>query len=1363
MTTCDIGILSDDPVRHHETFILKSKARVKFTSIFKLDHENVPDTPPQYFDISPDLEPFGDRWWSFKTKSSSLIFRRNLETILSHAMPLPWVDGETYRPYVLHNHDLVDTCQTWSSSLDQAFYLLEIDKVLQQENTADQLTKFHYRERIRRVIFGYFVWVLRHAERNGFPETVLLHWSGKLVPPTKGDEAGEFVGEVKSVEEIDVLNAPTAKPCESKVAEPVELVAAPITKIDSTGSKAGPSLSVGALGSTSSLENASVLDPGQNQGSADSPPLSPFEPELSKYEDKFRNCCQFLVLLDMCLTNYPEEKPLIARMVEAFLKLAWEPIEMSKHRGSNLWPDRLDILEGFSPPDTRPQDSESGYGCGYGGQGTYVYTITTQVLVWRAARSANRLLDLVSGHRGWSQWMVDQSLGDEAIRDRTIEAFRYLDIDTSSGNPPDHLPSTISGHIRELSMDQWSCDIAVPSFVEDFFFDDGNEPINAWIGTLKFYHMSGDSIDPSTLESFMRYKLSLDGFSREVLRDDLEATAYSVGLFAGGAVTPRSHCPCITAWEVATYMLSSDYTESLYPRFRIPIPRFARHEKGRALVSPVYGRAARRSAHTIIRANVGQDIRKRGKWKRFYITTQDRRQVNDPPLYGEWYWFREPLFMRHKPMKFEISRKFIETFLEVKNNWKLEDDWKLESNWSCFWETGQGKVNFTENMADMSNYDWGKKQNIVVQPYRNGESNHFHGSGALLRLQEQRDRKVDKKRIIVMRDCMIEHLIALMANLDLQESSHIGKFLSRLRHMDPHEMRFSEQTIMPDNLWITEFNINFITAPLLADVESPLLPNYFTRRRARFLSMNDVPPARIMAEAAMGFRIIGDLHDRYWTCYVFYDFGSKELKSDARGQVRQGGYGNSPSQRKCLEGFLVCQALDLVLSETKTILDTINKSMGEEKKSQALFNLLLTDDDLRGENYFKTMNKNSVFYPWLLQVYAALRGKCHGSRRIAEQWVSAENIRKHKPRWSEKDQKSFGEEVAQNRADVKARCAMLEKMENSVGERIEWIKTLKESLSSELELREARTSTQLGHTVNLFAVVTAIYLPLTFSTSIVAIQDFNWPSPARALVRIALPVTFGTLILLMNLAFLRRTLAALKSWAQRSIRLKMAGAPVHKGFSKEHTYEEKRPAWKYWKERARGLREVEKRSTLLTDNAIHDNGSDWWYWYFMAIFIIVVVPVQELNFIIRTLRLRKIKNAGPLKKFVRVPWAPMWILQLVLVYGVMLTGYAFLSLVGLVHRTAVWSWTGNDIAGVKRAAPEKVEKSLMSQPEGDEEIFRSDLDSTQEYGGLVGWLMKPAKTMQLLIVVEALQSKGKEPDEEEQGTTVEATEASSST
>jgi len=93
--------------------------------------------------------------------------------------------------------------------------------------------------------------------------------------------------------------------------------------------------------------------------------------------------------------------------------------------------------------------------------------------------------------------------------------------------------------------------------------------------------------------------------------------------------------------------------------------------------------------------------------------------------YGEWYWFREPLFMKHEPKKFEMNRKFMERFLEPENIW------------SCFWETRQGKCDFMKNMADMSNYNWGDQKSALIQPSRNGVPGFFQGREALSKLKTQ--------------------------------------------------------------------------------------------------------------------------------------------------------------------------------------------------------------------------------------------------------------------------------------------------------------------------------------------------------------------------------------------------------------------------------------------------------------------------------------------------------------------------------------------------------------------------------------------------------------------------------------------------
>ncbi|KAG0635826.1 hypothetical protein HOY80DRAFT_1091623 [Tuber brumale] len=135
----------------------------------------------------------------------------------------------------------------------------------------------------------------------------------------------------------------------------------------------------------------------------------------------------------------------------------------------------------------------------------------------------------------------------------------------------------------------------------------------------------------------------------------------------------------------------------------------------------------------------------------------------------------------------------------------------------------------------------------------------------------------------------------------------------------------------------------------------------------------------------------------------------------------------------------------------------------------------------------------------------------------------------------------------------------------------------------------------------------------------------------------------------------------------------------------------------------------------------------------MVIFIIVVAPAQGLTSIIHTLRRQKIKNAVPLKRF------------LALLYVIILTGYALLSLAGLEYRTAVWLWTGDGIAKSKKIALEEGEKSVRSEP-----------DITGKDRGLVDWLTRPAKTTQLLIVKEALLCKRRDVGEG-QGAAVEAT------
>lgn len=198
-------------------------------------------------------------------------------------------------------------------------------------------------------------------------------------------------------------------------------------------------------------------------------------------------------------------------------------------------------------------------------------------------------------------------------------------------------------------------------------------------------------------------------------------------------------------------------------------------------------------------------------------------------------------------------------------------------------------------------------------------------------------------------------------------------------------------------------------------------------------------------------------------------------------------------------------------------------------------------------------------------------------------------------------------------------------------------------------------------------------------------------------------VTIGTVFLLMNLSAVRWYFTSLQSWFQASLQRKMGMKDPSKSKSarmgsqsvKPGTVSctEKRPTWKYWKDRAQGLKETEKRSTLLTDKSTHDGESNWWYWIFLVVYFFIALPVQEVRFSFLTLRLQSIEDSGPLKKLLRVPLTPLWMLLLAVVYVVILIAVTFFYIWDRLSSAVTWLWTGKTL---QTEAPWEV--SLWNEP-----------------------------------------------------------------
>jgi hypothetical protein len=87
-----------------------------------------------------------------------------------------------------------------------------------------------------------------------------------------------------------------------------------------------------------------------------------------------------------------------------------------------------------------------------------------------------------------------------------------------------------------------------------------------------------------------------------------------------------------------------------------------------------------------------------------------------------------------------------------------------------------------------------------------------------------------------------------------------------------------------------------------------------------------------LQEASIGFRIVGDIHDKYWTCYTFLnrdvaeaDVSLPELKN----------FDWYMHQRKILEQLLVSLAIQTLTENTQKLLKKVDEISGPGQVSSA--------------------------------------------------------------------------------------------------------------------------------------------------------------------------------------------------------------------------------------------------------------------------------------------------------------------------------------------------------------------------------------------------------------------------------------------
>ncbi|RPA79031.1 hypothetical protein BJ508DRAFT_348848 [Ascobolus immersus RN42] len=539
------------------------------------------------------------------------------------------------------------------------------------------------------------------------------------------------------------------------------------------------------------------------------------------------------------------------------------------------------------------------------------------------------------------------------------------------------------------------------------------------------------------------------------------------------------------------------------------------------------------------------------------------------------------------------------------------------------------------------------------------------------------------------------------------ERFHFLSFVNQLTDCDLNKMRFDELTALPDNVWVVEFTINFVAC--LTAQEYPkaltLTPGYSPKKQSRFVTTDPTKSTStlpVITEAAYGFRFVGDLHDKLWTCYKLIDMGNipasvviaREKKYMRRLSDNKFTFQSGSQQRKCVEGALVLEGLEMVYDNTETILDIM-----EQEEDTLDPNAVLTASDLSGENYFSTMNKHSTYYPWVLQCCTVLKAKLAGVDDVVNRWIDAEQSRRFTPRWSVKDQAEHGPAIRRNMEEIKRKRRQLELLARRVQTKIDSVTTLKDSLEAELSLREARTSTQQANSIGLFTVVTVVFLPLSFATSVVSI-DLGWTNPVRSLMLIMFPTTIGTILFLLNLPVFYHYYSEATGLLQEWLRQKML---------------DDASPFAFWKSKAKTLKEAENRTRLLMDDQIHQSESNWWYWHFFLVFVLVSLPVKQLQFAFKLVRGRPVGGDydGILKKLLCLLLTPLWILILLLDYIVLLVYCALDSARRGIYLATIYLWKGR-----KQMERERDAKRAIENPKDeDEDIYVGDYhyDSDSEY------------------------------------------------
>lgn len=438
------------------------------------------------------------------------------------------------------------------------------------------------------------------------------------------------------------------------------------------------------------------------------------------------------------------------------------------------------------------------------------------------------------------------------------------------------------------------------------------------------------------------------------------------------------------------------------------------------------------------------------------------------------------------------------------------------------------------------------------------EENICYPKELMEKLWDKRPRDRIKRRLIYVYNCGIEMALALYLGTHSAEQYSVAGFLARHQRRD---VFFCEHTHKAINSWVTELHLGFYRIVRKSrskaddsDTEEDEEEETIHARTSIFPEKPVPCPddnTRIIEKGAVGFRFVGDLYDRFWTCHVALCMPSGDPGENSNrwfadiesfNLARPTGEGNKStthSQRKILEAQLFEKATKIIVGETRAILKNVSNVLGEDDNGFYSSNAY--------DSFRQNFEKNKATYIKYGELIKFLHHVLENLRDVintAKEWDNRHYTREVPPRWTHDDEAAFAEEITIWTSRSKSNVKRISLLEQQLDAKIEHMKQLRAWLLDDLNLKEARVSNRSADDVRIFTYATVIFLPLSFSSSIFSMADAPSHSTTVNFIAAAVIALVATCLLVLNAGILLRTLS---SWKRKVFDL------PNEGFVMEHS------------------------------------------------------------------------------------------------------------------------------------------------------------------------------------------------------------------